>query len=330
MLTSCESQRTRAYADDLRWRMIYQCEALGETYQKIATNLNVDISTVCRTVAHFNATGDVKPKLYPPNPGTAKLTDIDKLIILELAIEKPGIYLSEIKEYVLTETGTNVDVSTICRFLHHSGFTRQKLAITAKQRSDALRADYLSDMQVYSGHPEMLVFVDVTGADRRDCMRRFGYSLRGVPARVQKLLWRGQRVSALTAMSTSGILDCYTTTGSVTAETFEQFVSQSLGPTLQPFNGVNPNSVVILDNASIHHVDSVVQVIQNTGALVQFLPPYSPDLNPIEEAFSKLKYTLKANEEALTDVEPDVAILTAINNISIHDCTKWIEHAGYV
>ena len=169
MATSCESQRTRAYADDLRWRMVYQAEALGKNNKDIASSLNVDASTVCRTLATFNSTGDVKPKAYPPNIGTAKLREIDKLIILELAIEKPGIYLGEIKEHLHEETGTAVDTSTICRFLHHSGFTRQKLAITAKQRSDALRADYFSDMQVYHGHPEMLVFVDETGADRRDC-----------------------------------------------------------------------------------------------------------------------------------------------------------------
>ena len=51
--------------------------------------------------------------------------------------------------------------------------------ITAKQRSDVLRAEYMIDMQVYKGHPEFFVFIDETGADRQDSMRRFGYSLRG-------------------------------------------------------------------------------------------------------------------------------------------------------
>ncbi len=88
-------------------------------------------------------------------------------------------------------------------------------------------------------------------------MRKFGYSLRGKPARTQKLLWRGQRVSALTAMAASGIIDCYTTTGSINAEKFEHFVTHSLNPLLQPFDGVNPHSVVVLDNASIHHVNHV-------------------------------------------------------------------------
>uniref|UniRef100_A0A1X7UKH8 Tc1-like transposase DDE domain-containing protein n=1 Tax=Amphimedon queenslandica TaxID=400682 RepID=A0A1X7UKH8_AMPQE len=54
-----------------------------------------------------------------------------------------------------------------------------------------------------------------------------------------------------------------------------------------------------MDNASIHHVDEVIDKIESTGAIVQFLPPYSPDLNPIEEAFSKVKANLKKNESLI-------------------------------
>ncbi len=163
MATSCESHRTTAYSDNLHWKMVYQAKALGKSFREIPANLNVDTSTVSRTVALFEATNDVRPRDYPPNPGTAKLTEIDKLIVLELAIEKPGIYLREIQAQLTEETGTEVDINTTCRFLHSSGFTRQKLQVTAKQRSDELRVCYLMDVQVYSGHPEMLVFVDETG-----------------------------------------------------------------------------------------------------------------------------------------------------------------------
>lgn len=56
-----------------------------------------------------------------------------------------------------------------------------------------------------------------------------------------------------------------------------------------PFNGVNPHSVVIMDNCAIHNVDGIVKSIHDVGALVHFLPPYSPDFQPIEETFSKVK-----------------------------------------
>ena len=67
---------------------------------------------------------------------------------------------------------------------------------------------------------------------------------------------------------------------------------------------VESTSVVILDNASIHHTENVVKATEDIGVLVHFLPPYSPDLNPIEEAFSKMKYAMKLLEDDTTgDIE---------------------------
>ena len=124
-------------------------------------------------------------------------------------------------------------------------------------------------------------------------LRRYGYSLRGKPARSQKLLVRGKRVSAIGALSASGMLGCHMVEGSVNADTFEEFIEKSLLPNLCPFNGTNPHSVVVMDNCSIHHVERVIKLTESTGSLVVFLPPYSPDLNPIELAFAHVRRTLK-------------------------------------
>uniref|UniRef100_A0A1X7UEI5 Tc1-like transposase DDE domain-containing protein n=1 Tax=Amphimedon queenslandica TaxID=400682 RepID=A0A1X7UEI5_AMPQE len=80
------------------------------------------------------------------------------------------------------------------------------------------------------------------------------------------------------------------------------FITSSLLPILQPFDGVKAHSIVIIDNASIHHVDEVIDKIESTGAIVKFLPPYSPDLNPIEEAFSKVKANLKKNKSLIDNL----------------------------
>ena len=72
----------------------------------------------------------------------------------------------------------------------------------------------------------------------------------------------------------------FVTDKTVNGYVFLQFVEQCLAPVLQPFNGSNARSVVTMDNASIHHVATVVERIQQTGAIICFLPPYSPDLNP--------------------------------------------------
>jgi len=93
-----------------------------------------------------------------------------------------------------------------------------------------------------------------------------------------------------------GMPDVYVTAESVDADTFCEYVERCSLPYLLPFNGINPNSVVILDNTSIHHVERVVHLILENGAMVLFLPSYSPDIMPIEECFSKVKSYICAND----------------------------------
>ena len=157
------------------------------------------------------------------------------MICLGTVIENPGIYLKEIKQKIYEETGTDVAESTLCRFLQNSGFTRQKMVTTAKQRNELLRHEFRYDMTVFKGHPELFVFVDETGTDRIDSMRKYAYILHGQPAVTSKLLTRGQRVSAIVGMPCRGILDFHTTTKTVCGSDFLHYVQEALLPHLQPF-----------------------------------------------------------------------------------------------
>ena len=167
----------------------------------------------------------------------------------------------------------------------------------------------------------MLIFLDETGADRRNAMRRYGYSVRGKPAISHEFFARGEHVSAIAIMSSRGLLDVKMVEGCVNGDEFYAFVHTHLLPHLQLFNGRNPHSVIILDNAPIHHVSEAVKAIEDVGALVHFLPPYSPDLNPIEELFSKVKSLMKSSEE-LNDIKTN--ILNAFAMITEDDCKNWI------
>ena len=77
------------------------------------------------------------------------------------------------------------------------------------------------------------------------------------------------------------------TEGTINGHRFSHFLQEYLIPQLQPFNGSNPNSIVIIDNVSIHHVCTIVDLIENIEAEVIFLPPYSPHLNPLEIYLAK-------------------------------------------
>ena len=129
-------------------------------------------------------------------------------------------------------------------------------------------------MSIYD--PESLLFLDEMGSNKMSALRMFGYSPIGTRAYSCSLLLKGTRFSAISMMSINGILDVYVTTNSVNAEIFEDFIDNSFKHVM-PFNGRKPNSVVVLDNASIHHTNGVVQDLQSTGVLVHYLPPYSPD-----------------------------------------------------
>ncbi len=93
-----------------------------------------------------------------------------------------------------------------------------------------------------------------------------------------------------------------------------------------PFNGVNPHSVVVLDNCSIHHIEEVHTMLEEVGVMVLFLPPYSPDLNPNEEAFSKVKTNLKISNDA--DFDAETLLLNSFASITPNDCHGWISHPG--
>ena len=97
---------------------------------------------------------------------------------------------------------------------------------------------------------------------------------------------------------------------------------------IKSFNGINARSVVVMDNASIHHVDKVTDLIE-TRANANFLPPYSPDLMPVEEVFSKVKTIIK-DDTRLYQMIPRFVITMAFAMISQEDYHGFISYCGYL
>ena len=115
--------------------------------------------------------------------------------------------------------------SAVCKVLKTSGFTRQKLVTYALQRDGLLRDQFSTDVSLYE--PNSLVFLDETGTDSRDAVRTYGYSIRGKPLQAQKLLVRGEHVSAIAAMSMNGIIGLKIVRGGVNADHVYDFVCTS-------------------------------------------------------------------------------------------------------
>ena len=275
----------------------------------------------------FNFTGEVR-KSIKHNGSHPVLIEGQTLFLINLLLTRPGIYLRELQHELCFRFGILVHFCTICRGLRKLGFTYQKLQHISLQQSESERIKFVAEvMEVFPN--TMILWNDETGCDHRNSFHKYGYGVRGQRPQDHQLQLRGVHYSSIGILSSEGINDVYTTEGSVNGDTF--LFSTMLVPILNPFDGQNTNSVVIMDNASIHHTDSVVSMINATGALIRFLPPYSPDMNPIESAFGEVKHYLQANSILFdTSLSTHTILLMAFNSITPNNCKAYINNAGYI
>ena len=295
----------------------------------ISQHLCVCERTVRRYLNQFELTGDVQPRHQSRGPSRL-LGEFEQLLILRMISENVGIYLHEIQERFQVMFGITVSVSTLCRTLKYMGCTRQVVQHIALQRSDECRAKFMCEVSMYD--PNMLIWLDESGFDLRNTVRKRAYSVRGITPKDHRLLIRGKRYSAIPVVSLQGITDVYISDGTFDGERFVHFLRCCLAPFIQPFNWINPCSVIIMDNASIHHVEEVSDIVENQlGARLIFLPPYSPDLNPAEEVFSKVKSLMKKNNLLFQScTETRLLITVAFSMVTREDCISYVHHSGYL
>jgi transposase len=166
-----------------------------------------------------------------------------------------------------------------------------------------------------------LVFVDEMGANT-SLYSTYAWSKKGERAYCWVPRNRGKNTTLLASLSVEGMGSSLAVTGSVNAAVFEAYLEQVLLPDL------HAGQIVIMDNLSAHKSERVRELIEERGCEVLYLPPYSPDYNPIEEAFSKIKGILKKagarSREALVE-----AMGWAITAVSSSDAEGFFRHCGY-
>jgi transposase len=166
-----------------------------------------------------------------------------------------------------------------------------------------------------------LVFVEEMGTNI-SLSPLYGWAKKGQRAYCSVPRNRGKNTTLLSSMSVQGMGPSLAVEGATNREVFETYVEQILVPTL------SRGQVVVMDNLTAHKGERVKELIEGQGCELMYLPPYSPDFNPIEEAFSKIKGLMRKAEarsrEALVE-----AMGSAISALGAQDARGFFEHCGY-
>jgi len=165
-----------------------------------------------------------------------------------------------------------------------------------------------------------LVFIDETGVNLA-MTRRYGRIEGGERVNDERPGNKGKNVTIVGAISDEGLIATMTLSGALDTASFLVYVEKILLPTLWV------GAIVVMDNLPVHYAGKVEALIESVGAKVKFLPPYSPDLSPIELCWSKLKEILRSAKARTLDALNET-ITNAINAISENDAINWFHHCG--
>ncbi len=153
--------------------------------------------------------------------------------------------------------------------------------------------------------------------------REYGRAPKGERCHDTKPKNWGENISVIGALSLGGLEAVMTLNGALNRDWFDKWVKEFLVPVLRK------GDVVVMDNLSVHKSAKARKLIEKAGASVVFLPPYSPDFNPIEQAWSKLKALLRKARPRTREAIEDV-IAQALDLITQEDALHWLLHAGYL
>jgi transposase len=275
-------------------------------------------SWVRRLMQRQRETGSLEP-LFAKHPDKRKLKDQDLEKLRQLIEKQPDLTLAELA----AELDYKASVSTVWRATQKLGLVYKKKTQHASEqdRPDVKKArddwfERFADVKV-----KQLVFIDEFGATTH-MTRTHGRGPRGERVVCKTPHGHWMTLSTIAAMTIDGMITGLTFEGATNAEMFEGFVEQFLIPKLKR------GQIVVLDNLKAHKSPQVVALIESVGARVLLLPPYSPDFNPIEMAFSKVKSLLRKlgarTVQALFNT-----IGPALSSVTPGDAVNYMHHSGY-
>ncbi|UPU01647.1 IS630 family transposase (plasmid) [Bradyrhizobium barranii subsp. apii] len=310
----------RALSVDLRQRVVAAIDG-GMSCRQAAERFGVSAASAIRWRGRLKKVGDIVPKRQGGDRKSQRI-EAHSQLILEAVTARPDITLAELRE-LLKRRGISTGIASLWRFFQRRKITlKKKTAHAAEQRRGDINA---AREEWFEGQidldPERLVFIDETSANTK-MARRYGRSPRGERCRAAIPHGHWKTTTFTAGLRSDGLIAPLVLDGPMDGDAFLAYVEQLLAPSLRP------GDTVIMDNLPAHKVHGVREAIQAVGASLLYLPPYSPDFDPIEMAFSKLKALLRA---AAARTMPDLwqAIANALKRFSPEECQNYLVAAGY-
>jgi transposase len=308
----------RPYSQDLRDRVVAAVTS-GRTCRATAALFGISVASVVKWSQRWRDTGSAAAK---PMGGRRplRLTGEREWLLARIA-EKPDLTLRAVMAE-LAERGTPASYGAVWRFFRHEGITLKKTLHASEQdRADIARRR--NRWKTHQGRldPQRWVFIDETWA-KTNMTRRHGRCSRGTRliAKVPQGRWR--TLTFLAALRHDRITAPCVIDGPINGTSFRAYIEQFLVPTL------SPGDVVVMDNLGSHKSQAVRRLIRAAGAKLFFLPRYSPDLNPIEQVFAKLKTLLrKTDPRTIEATWRNIGDL--LDRFTPQECANYLANAGY-
>lgn len=308
----------RPYSIDLRSRVIEEVEA-GTSRREVAEHYGLSPSVVVIWMQRFDETGSVAAK--PSGGSSSPLEEHAEFLLAQIA-EQPDMTLDEVVA-AMRKRRIAGSRSAVWRFFaRHNISFKKTLYAEEQKRADVarVRRRWMREQGMFD--PARLVFIDET------CTNTAMVRLRGRAPRGERLIdyaphgaWK--TVTFVGALRQRGMTAPFVIEGAMNGPIFLDYVRQCLVSTLKR------GEIVLMDNLPVHKIVGVAQAIEAAGATLIYLPKYSPDLNPIELAFSKLKAQMrKAAEHSIPRLLRRIG--RVVTDISARECRNFFRHAGYV
>ncbi len=306
------------YSEDLRRRVVETIQRGDGSVRQIASRFLVSVSFVVRLLHLHRTTGSVEPRTHGGgNPAVLGPEDLERL--RELIRKQPDATLKECHD----KLGLSCSLMTISRALSKLGLPRKKKVPRAQEQDrpevQEQRREFCA--QLAGVDPERLVFVDECGANTA-MTRTHGRAPEG--ERVYATTpghW--ESITLISGMRLSGVTATFAFPGATNTDVFEGYVEKVLVPELKP------GDVVIWDNLKPHQSEEAIEAVEAVGARVIPLPPWSPDLTPIEEMISKVKGTLRSAAARTTETLY-AAFGSALHDVTLGNIAGWFhDRAAY-